>query len=122
MGRQLPADYLPSHVLARPDFIEACARRDLGRILQLAKQWGGVGFSASHLAGRCELTVSRVQDYIGGRVRAQRVDMFERVADGLHIPGPWTWLRAPGRALPANPRALTIQQRTETLGCYDASS
>lgn len=87
MARQRPADYLPRHVLERPDFMEACARRDLGEVLRLAKQWGGVGFTASHLARRCELTVSRVQDYINGRVRAQRVETFERVADGLHIPG-----------------------------------
>jgi tetratricopeptide (TPR) repeat protein len=56
-------------------------------VLRLAKQWGGVGFTASHLARRCELTVSRVQDYINGRVQAQRVEIFERIADGLHIPG-----------------------------------
>ncbi|TNC20888.1 tetratricopeptide repeat protein [Amycolatopsis alkalitolerans] len=46
-----------------------------------------MGFTASHLARRCGLTVSRVQDYIHGRVQAQRVEIFERVADGLHIPG-----------------------------------
>lgn len=87
MARQQPADYLPPHVLTRPEFMQACARRDLGEVLHLAKQWGGVGFTSSHLARRCELTVSRVQDYIKGRIRAQRVEIFERVADGLHIPG-----------------------------------
>jgi hypothetical protein len=87
VARQRPADYLPPQLLTRPDFMQACARRDLGEVLRLAKQWGGVGFTSSHLARRCELTVSRVQDYINGRVRAQRVETFERVADGLHIPG-----------------------------------
>lgn len=87
MARQTPADHLAAEVLARPDFARACGNRDLGEVLRLAKQWGGVGFSASHLARRCELTVSRVQDYINGRVQAQRVEVFERVADGLHIPG-----------------------------------
>jgi hypothetical protein len=33
------------------------------------------------------MTVSRVQDYVTGRVQAQRVELFERVADGLRIPG-----------------------------------
>lgn len=104
MGRQRPADHLPAHVLTTPGFISACAERDLGRILLLSKQLPG--FSSSHLARRCELTVSRVQDYIAGRIRAQRAELFERVADGLHIPGalldlaprPWeTVLDAPGR-------------------------
>lgn len=87
MARQRPADFLPAHVLARPDFGAACAARDLGAVLRLAKRWGGVGFSASHLARRCEMTVSRIQDYVNGRTQAQRVEIFERVADGLHIPG-----------------------------------
>lgn len=87
MARQRPADHLPPEVLSRGDFRQACAERDLGEVLKLAKRWGGVGFTASHLARRCELTVSRVQDYISGRVQAQRVEIFERVADGLHIPG-----------------------------------
>lgn len=87
VGKERPPDHLPPDVLSRPDFREACAERDLGKMLRLAKQWGGVGFTASHLARRCELTVSRVQDYISGRMQAQRVEVFERVADGLHIPG-----------------------------------
>lgn len=87
MARQRPADHLPSALLVQPDFVRACAERDLGEVLRLAKQLGGVGFSASHLARRCELTVSRVSDYINGNIRAQRVEIFERVADGLHIPG-----------------------------------
>jgi tetratricopeptide (TPR) repeat protein len=56
-------------------------------MLRVARQWGGVGFSASHLARRCELTVSRVQDYVNGRMQARSIEIFERVADGLHIPG-----------------------------------
>jgi tetratricopeptide (TPR) repeat protein len=87
VGREPAPDHLPRGVLQRPDFTQACAQRDLGEVLRIAKQWGGLGFTASHLARRCEMTVSRVQDYIAGRVQAQRVEVFERVSDGLHIPG-----------------------------------
>ncbi len=83
-----PADHLPPHVLERSDFVDACARRDAGAVLRLAKQYGGQGFTASHLARRCELTVSRVSDYIHGRVEARSVDVLARISDGLHIPGP----------------------------------
>ena len=86
MAHAVP-DHLPSAVLDRADFAAACASRDLGQVLRLAKRWGGVGFSASHLARRCGMTVSRVQDYISGRVQAQQVGVFERVSDALHIPG-----------------------------------
>lgn len=87
MARRQPADAVPTDLLERPDFVSACTRRDLGAILRLVKRWGGVGFTASHIARRCGLTVSRVQDYAGGRVQARQVEIFERVADGLRIPG-----------------------------------
>lgn len=87
MARQQPADYLPPEVLARPEFIAACDAQDLGEIFRVAKRWGGVGFTASHLARRCGMTVSRVQDYVRGDVKAGRYSTLERVADALHIPG-----------------------------------
>jgi len=87
MARERPLDYLPSAVLERSDFADACARRDLGAIFSIAVKWGGVGITVSHLARRCEMTVSQVQEYIKGGRRAQKIGIFERVADGLHIPG-----------------------------------
>jgi tetratricopeptide (TPR) repeat protein len=87
VARERPSDYLPAHVVARQDFAQACGARDMGEILRIAKQYGGVGFTASHLARRCELTTSRVQEYIKGQIEARRIELFERVADGLHIPG-----------------------------------
>ncbi len=87
MARYRPSDYLPPDVLARPDFREACANRDLGAIFNIAAQRAGPGFTRSHIARRCEMGVSRVIDYIEGRMHAQTIDVFERVSDGLHIPG-----------------------------------
>lgn len=87
MARYRPPDYLPAEVLARPDFAAACKRRDLGRILAIAEKYGGAGFTVSHIARRCEMTVSQVQDYIKRGRQAVSMDIFERVADGLHIPG-----------------------------------
>jgi tetratricopeptide (TPR) repeat protein len=87
MTRYRPPDYLPSEVLARPDFVAACKRRDLGKILAIANKYGGPGFTVSHLARRCEMTITQVQDYIKRGRQALSLDIFERVADGLHIPG-----------------------------------
>lgn len=86
MERERPPDYLPDAVLSRADFTDACSGRDLGAMFTIALKWGGVGFTASHLARRCEMTVSRVQDYVKGRRQAQKAELLERVADGLHIP------------------------------------
>ena len=87
MARYRPPDYLPPDVLARPDFRAACADRDLGSIFAIAAQRGGPGFTRSHIGRRCEMGVSRVIDYIEGRTQAEKIEIFERVSDGLHIPG-----------------------------------
>jgi transcriptional regulator with XRE-family HTH domain len=85
MVREKLPDFLPAEVLERPDFISACTTRDLGSIFRIAMKWAG--FTPSHLCRRCELSVSRVTDYARGRTVAQSLDVFTRVADGLHIPG-----------------------------------
>src|SRR5260370_31381621 len=87
MPRTPPPDYLPAEVLARPDFVKACRQRDLGQILAIAMKYGGPGFTPSHVARRCEMTVSQVQAYVKHRRTAMSMDIFERVADGVHIPG-----------------------------------
>ena len=108
---------LPRETIARPDFAEACDDRDLGAIFRIAVQWGGVGFTKSHIARRCEMSVGRVRDYMGGVKHAQSVEVFERVCDGLQIPGamlgidrrPW---EAAGdiTALPEDHRSVTSQR------------
>lgn len=85
--RRRTPDYLPRDVLARPDFAEACAARKLGAMLRIALAWGGPGFSKNHLARRCQMTPSQVQDYMFRGRTALSLEIFERVADGLHIPG-----------------------------------
>jgi hypothetical protein len=85
--RMRPPDYLPAEVLNRPDFIDACDERDLGALFRVAVKYGGVGFTVSHIARRCEMTVSQVSDYMYRARHVQDVDIFDRVSDGLHVPG-----------------------------------
>jgi tetratricopeptide (TPR) repeat protein len=115
MTRYRPPDYLPSEVLARPDFITACKRRDLGRILAIASKYGGPGFTVSHLARRCEMTVTQVQDYIKRGRQALSLDIFERVADGLHIPGRMLGMtRRPWEGQPADNKSDAIASDAAT--------
>ena len=79
-------DYLPDEVMLRRDFADACTERNLGALFRIAMRYGA-GFTPSHLARRCEMTVSKVQDYANERTLAQSITVFERVCDGLHIPG-----------------------------------
>jgi hypothetical protein len=87
MGRLRPPDYLPRELLGRAEFAQACETRDLGAIFRIAIKWGGPGFSPSHLARRCEMSVGRVNDYMKELKHAQSVEVFERVSDSLRIPG-----------------------------------
>jgi tetratricopeptide (TPR) repeat protein len=79
-------DRLSPDILDRPDFIQACADRDLSRLFAIAKKWGG--YSNARLARACELSPSRVAEYLHGQREATSARIFERVADGLGIPGP----------------------------------
>jgi hypothetical protein len=117
MTRLRPPDFLPRDVLARPDFAEACDKRDLGEVLRISARWGGVGFTVSHLARRCQMSVGRVNDYIKGRKQAQSIEVFERVSDGLRIPGAMlgisrrTWEESDDlTAMPEDRKSVTSQR------------
>src|SRR6185312_11340438 len=84
-------DRLAPDILDRPDFVRACADRDLSRLFAIAKKWGG--YSNSRLARACELSPSRVAEYLDGQREATSTGVFERVADGLGIPGTQLGLR-----------------------------
>ena len=82
--RERLPDYLPAHIVHRPDFIAARDKRDLGAMFGILID---AGFTVSHLARRCEMGVSQIGDYVYRGRTAQNVDIFCRVSDGLHIPG-----------------------------------
>jgi hypothetical protein len=99
--------FLPWQLLADPEFAAACAGRRIGAVFHLAKTRGGV--YPSQVARLTGLTTSRVTEYIdGGRV-VTSMDVIERIADGLHIPGrmlgladrPWETPTAPASYQPA---------------------
>ncbi|GCD92630.1 helix-turn-helix domain-containing protein [Embleya hyalina] len=76
---------LPTALLATPAMIRACADRDLGAIFRLAQD--DLGFTLSKLARLCEMTPSRVADYVKGRAQVRQQHVVERVSQGLRIPG-----------------------------------
>jgi transcriptional regulator with XRE-family HTH domain len=87
-------DHIPDELLAQPDFIAACHARDLGNIFSAAMK---SGFTASHLARRCEMTVGQVTAYVRHGRQASEIAVLDRVSDGLRISsallgiGPRTW-------------------------------
>ncbi|MFF7155289.1 hypothetical protein [Streptomyces sp. NPDC008139] len=76
---------LPARLLADPEMIAACAARDFTKIFGLAKARGGI--HVSRIARQCELTPSRVGEVISGRRTITNMNVIERIADGLRVPG-----------------------------------
>lgn len=76
---------LPAALLADRQFAAACADRRIGAVFQMVKARAGI--YPSHIARRTGLATSRVTEIMtGGRV-VSTMDVIERIADGLRIPG-----------------------------------
>ncbi|MEU1509675.1 hypothetical protein [Kitasatospora sp. NPDC005748] len=77
-------DRLPPGLLSDPEMIAACRRRDFGAIFRLVKL---AGIYPSLIARSCDMTPSRVGEVMAGRRKVEKIDLVERIADGLRIPG-----------------------------------
>ncbi|MEW2165864.1 helix-turn-helix transcriptional regulator [Streptomyces sp. NPDC007084] len=80
-----PPPELPARLLTDPEMINACTVRDFAVVFRLVKARAGV--YPSMIARRCDLTPSRVGEVISGRRQLLHMDVVERIADGLRIPG-----------------------------------
>lgn len=94
---------LPPEVLASPEFQRVCRERDFTRIFQLVKRRAGV--YPSRIAALCVMTPSRVGEIMAGRRGLAHIDVIERVADGLRIPGALLGLAHRPWEVPAVPAA-----------------
>ncbi|MFG3227567.1 hypothetical protein ACGF07_22665 [Kitasatospora sp. NPDC048194] len=102
-------DRLPAGLLSNPEMIAACRRRDFASVFRLLKL---AGIYPSLIARACDMTPSRVGEIASGKRRIEKIELIERIADRLHIPGhmlglaarEWeqeTPLPSPGRRAPA---------------------
>ncbi|WP_445515617.1 hypothetical protein [Streptomyces sp. NEAU-174] len=85
MSAPQPHRLLPAALLASPEWQDACQKRDFTRIFQLVKLKAGI--YPSRIAALCGMTPSRVGEIMAGRRGLAHIDVIERVADGLRIPG-----------------------------------
>ncbi len=98
---------LPAHLLSDPTFTAACANRQIGAVFQAVARQSGIG--PAQIARRTGLSTSRVSEIMSGPREVSSMDVIERIADGLHIPGrmlgladrPWEVVSAPAGYQPA---------------------
>ncbi|MFJ6695577.1 helix-turn-helix domain-containing protein [Streptomyces sp. NPDC091272] len=94
---------LPPELLASAEWQDACRRRDFARVFRLVKVKAGI--YPSRIASLCGMTPSRVGEIMAGRRSLAHIDVIERVADGLRIPGAMLGLAHRSWEIPAPARA-----------------
>ncbi|HEY5833456.1 helix-turn-helix domain-containing protein [Streptomyces sp.] len=75
---------LPEWAWQRAEVREALRTRDMGAVLRYVQQYGGV--SQARIAAAVDMTQGRVNEVINGRREVSRLDVYERIADGLAMP------------------------------------
>ena len=76
---------IPDGFWARPDTVDALRCRDVGRLFRLLSQH--VGASQTRLAIASDMTQPKVSGIMRGIARVETLEVFERIADGLNMPG-----------------------------------
>ncbi|MFI8531045.1 helix-turn-helix domain-containing protein [Streptomyces aquilus] len=75
---------LPEWAWERAEVREALRRRDMGAVFRHVQQYGGA--SQARIASAAGMTQARVNEIINGRREVSRLDVYERIADGLRMP------------------------------------
>lgn len=80
---QGPID-LPDWAWERAEVREALRSRDMGAVFRHVQQYAGA--SQARIASAAGMTQARVNEIINGRREVSRLDVYERIADGLRMP------------------------------------
>lgn len=84
MGTAAGAVELPDWAWQRAEVREALRGRDIGAVLRYVQQYAGA--SQARIAGAVDMTQGRVNEIINGHRQVSRLDVYERIADGLSMP------------------------------------
>ncbi|MGW4885652.1 helix-turn-helix domain-containing protein [Streptomyces murinus] len=84
MATSLEPIELPNWAWERAEVREALRARDIGAVFRHAQQYAGA--SQARIATATGMTQARVNEIINGRREVSRLDVYERIADGLHMP------------------------------------
>ncbi|MFJ4368856.1 helix-turn-helix domain-containing protein [Streptomyces chartreusis] len=84
MGTALEPITLPDWAWERPEVRQALRARDMGAVFRHAQQYAGA--SQARIATATGMTQARVSEIMSGRREVSRLDVYERIADGVHMP------------------------------------
>ncbi|MFB6888182.1 helix-turn-helix domain-containing protein [Kitasatospora sp. NPDC056327] len=84
MGTALEPIKLPDAAWQNSQVQAALRERDVGAVFRYVQHHGGV--SQARIGAQVGMTQGRVNEIINGRREVSRLDVFERIADGLNMP------------------------------------
>ena len=77
---------IPASFWDRPEVITALRNRDIGRFFALVQQYTGA--SQTQIGIACLMSQGKVSGIIRGIHLVEKLEVFERIADGLGLPDP----------------------------------
>ncbi|BBA99296.1 putative transcriptional regulator [Actinacidiphila reveromycinica] len=101
---------------------EALRARDMSAVLRAVQKYAGA--SQARIAAAVDMTQSRVNEIINGRREVSRLDVYERVADGLGMPDDARRLLglAPSREARAGGVAFDLAAFPEVVRVYGSQA
>ncbi|MGW3730135.1 helix-turn-helix domain-containing protein [Streptomyces sp. NPDC000851] len=75
---------LPDRAWERAEVRQALRARDMGAVFRYVQQYAGA--SQARIATAAGMTQARVNEIINRRREVSKLDVYERIADGLHMP------------------------------------
>lgn len=113
---------LPAWAWQRAEVRQALVERDIGAVFRAVQQYTGVGQAS--IASAVAMTQGRVNEVINGRRALSRLDVYERVADGLTMPDDARRLLglAPSRETHAGGAAFDLAAFPEVVRVYSAQA
>jgi transcriptional regulator with XRE-family HTH domain len=84
MSTTFAAIELPEWAWERAEVRRALRGRDMGAVFRYVQKYAGV--SQARIASAADMTQGRVNEIINGRREVSRLDVYERIADGLNMP------------------------------------
>ena len=85
-GRANDLIKIPASFWERPEVVAALRKRDIGRFFALVQQYTGA--SQTQIGIACILPQGKVSAIINGIQQVEKLELFDRVADGLGLPDP----------------------------------
>ncbi|MGW1075772.1 helix-turn-helix domain-containing protein [Streptomyces sp. NPDC002537] len=118
MTTPLASIELPECAWERAEIRQTLRSRDMGATFRFVQQYAGA--SQARIATAVGMTQARVNEIINGRREVSRLDVYERIADGLNMPDDARHLLglAAGRARRTGSAAFDLSAFPEVVRVY----